>query len=126
MQRTKMALTALALMSAQHVFAVSHLVEIAWNRDGAFGHGASIEPGKFVEICSKLVPGDSIRWEFAAAVDFNVHCQVGKEVEFPARQAQVTSGQDTLRVAVREDYCWMGSSKASGLGRSSVWLQRQR
>ena len=40
-------------------------------------------------------------------VDFNIHYHVGKETEFRAKQAQVSSGQDTLRVAAREDYCWL-------------------
>lgn len=127
MQKTNMALIGVALMLAQQVFAASHIVEIAWSRDGAFAHVAGVEPGKFVELCGELVPGDSIRWEFAASapVDFNIHYHVGKEAEFPARQAQVSSGQDTLRVAVREDYCWMWSNKSSSRVRVDVLLQRQ-
>lgn len=127
MQRTKMALTGMALMLVQQVFAASHIVEITWNRDGAFAHGPSVESGKFVELCGKLMPGDSIRWEFAAseAVDFNIHYHVGKEAEFPAKQAQVSSGQDILRVAVHEDYCWMRSKESSSRVRIDVLLQRQ-
>ena len=127
MHITKVALTSMALMLAQQVPAASHLVEIAWNSDGGFVHGASVEPGKFVELCTKLEPGDSIGWEFAASapVDFNIHYHVGKEVEFPAKQAQVSSGQDTLRVAVREDYCWMWRNKSSNRVRIDIRLQRQ-
>lgn len=126
MQNTKIALTSIALVVAQPAFAASHIVEIAWGRDGTFAHGANVEPGKFVELCGKLAPGDSIRWEFAASVpvDFNIHYHVGKEAEFPAKQAQVSSGQDTLRVAVREDYCWMWSNKSSSRARVDVRLQR--
>jgi hypothetical protein len=118
---------ALALAMAQQAFAASHIVEIAWGRDAAFVHAASVEPGKFVELCGKLAPGDAIRWEFAASVpvDFNIHYHVGKDSEFPAKQAQVSSGQDTLRVAVREDYCWMWSNKSSSQARIDVRLQRQ-
>jgi hypothetical protein len=126
MQKTKIALTSIALVVAQPAFAASHIVEIDWGRDGTFAHGANVEPGKFVELCGKLAPGDSIRWEFAASVpvDFNIHYHVGKEAEFPAKQAQVSSGQDTLRVAVREDYCWMWSNKSSSRARVDVRLQR--
>ena len=127
MPRTKMALTAMACAMAQQASAASHIVEIAWGPDGAFGHGTSIEPGKFVEICGKLAPGDSVRWAFTASapVDFNIHYHVGKAVEFPAKQSQVSSGQDTLQVAVREHYCWMWSNKSSGRTRIDVRLQRQ-
>jgi hypothetical protein len=127
MQKTQIALTGMALVMAQQAFAASHIVEIAWSRDGAFAHSASVEPGKFVELCGKLAPGDAIHWEFAASVpvDFNIHYHVGKEAEFPAKQAQVSSGQDTLRVAVREDYCWMWSNKSSNRARIDVRLQRQ-
>ena len=127
MQKTQIALTGMALVMAQQACAASHIVEIAWSRDGAFAHSASVEPGKFVELCGKLAPGDAIRWEFAASVpvDFNIHYHVGKEAEFPAKQAQVNSGQDTLRVAVREDYCWMWSNKSASRARIDVRLQRQ-
>lgn len=127
MQIAKVATTAIALVTASQTFAASHIVGIAWSRDGAFAHGASVDSGKFVELCGKLAPGDAIRWEFAASlpVDFNIHYHVGKEAEFPAKQAQVSSGQDTLRVAVREDYCWMWSNKSSSPARIDIRLQRQ-
>ncbi len=127
MQTARFAMTAIALVTASQAFAASHIVEIAWSRDGAFAHGAIVEPGKFVELCGKLALGDVIRWEFAASVpvDFNIHYHVGKEAEFPAKQAQVTSGQDTLRVAVREDYCWMWTNKTTASTKLSVTLRRK-
>ncbi len=127
MQTARFAMTAIALVTASQAFAASHIVEIAWSRDGAFAHGAIVEPGKFVELCGKLAPGDSIRWEFAASVpvDFNIHYHVGKEAEFPAKQTQVSSGQDTLRVAVREDYCWMWTNKTTAATKLSVTLRRK-
>ncbi|MGV8822788.1 hypothetical protein [Methylibium petroleiphilum] len=127
MHKAKFALICALFAMANQAFATNHLVEVAWSRDGAFAYGASVEPGKFVELCGKLAPGDSIRWDFAASVlvDFNIHYHMGKEVEFPAKQVQVSAGQDTLRVAVREDYCWMWSNKSSSQARIDVRLQRQ-
>ena len=126
MQTARFAMTAIALVTASQAFAASHIVEIAWSRDGAFAHGAIVEPGKFVELCGKLALGDVIRWEFAASVpvDFNIHYHVGKEAEFPAKEAQVSSGQDTFRVMVREDYCWMWSNKSGRATQLSLRLQR--
>lgn len=127
MRRVQIILSGVLLAAAQQALADSHIVEIAWSRDGTFSHDTSVEPGKFVELCGKLVPGDAIRWQFTASApaDFNIHYHVGKEAEFPAKQAQTRSGQDILRVAVREDYCWMWSNKSSGRARIDVQLQRQ-
>ena len=97
------------------VFAAAHIVDIAWSPDGRFVHNAQIAAGKFVEVCGKLAVGDTIRWNYTAAepVDFNIHYHVGKEVVFPAKQAQVSTGRDTLRVAVAQDYCWMWTNKST-------------
>ena len=60
--------------------------------------------------------GDGVRWSFttSAPVDFNIHYHVGKEAVFPAKQAQISSGRDTLNVTVAQDYCWMWTNKGSG------------
>jgi hypothetical protein len=95
--------------------AASHIVDIAWSPDGRFAHEVQIAAGKFVEVCGKLVVGEGVRWKFAAGapVDFNIHYHVGKEAVFPAKQAQVSSGRDTLNVTVVQDYCWMWTNKGS-------------
>ncbi len=107
------ALAAATLSGA--AFSASHIVDIAWSPDGRFAHKAQIAAGKFVEVCGKLAVGDGIRWSFAAGapVDFNIHYHVGKEAVFPAKQAQVISGSDTLNVAVAQDYCWMWANKGN-------------
>ena len=127
MHKAMYALTAaVAIALGQPADAASHIVDIAWGSDGRFVHSASVASGKFVEVCGKLDPGAAIRWEFEASapVDFNIHYHVGKAAEFPAKQAQVSAGQDTLRVAVREDYCWMWSNKSSSRVRIDVRLRR--
>ena len=114
-----LALLAVALMSGS-AFASSPIVDIAWSTDGRFAHKATLAAGKFVELCGKLAVGENVRWNFTAAepVDFNIHYHVGKEAVFPARQTQVSSGRDTLNVAVAQDYCWMWTNK----GRDAVTL----
>ena len=109
--RTCRALAAATLSGA--AFAAAHIVDIAWSPDGRFAHTAQIAAGKFVEVCGRLAVGDSVRWSFttAAPVDFNIHYHVGKEAVFPARQAQVNGGRDTLNVSVAQDYCWMWTNK---------------
>ena len=117
---------AVATMVMTPAHSASHIVEIAWAADGRFGHSASVEAGKFVEVCGKLAPGDAIRWSFEASapLDFNIHYHVGKDAEFPAKAAQVSAGQDTLRVVVREDYCWMWSNKSGGKVKLDIRLAR--
>lgn len=97
------------------VFAAAHIVDIAWSPDGRFVHNAQIAAGKFVELCGKLAIGENVRWNYTAAepVDFNIHYHVGKEAVFPAKQVQVSTGRDTLRVALAQDYCWMWTNKGT-------------
>lgn len=126
MQRTLNALVAVLVVVTSPAYAAVHIVDIAWDQGAQFAHSASVEPGKFVEVCGKLDPGQAIRWEFSAStpVDFNIHYHLGKETQFPAKQAQVNSGRDVLRVAVREDYCWMWTNKSPGPAQIDVRLQR--
>lgn len=109
-----LALLAVALMSGS-AFASSPIVDIAWSTDGRFAHKATLAAGKFVELCGKLAVGENVRWNFTAAgpVDFNIHYHVGKDVVFPAKQAQVAAGRDVLRVAAAQDYCWMWTNKGT-------------
>ncbi|ABM94600.1 hypothetical protein [Methylibium petroleiphilum] len=117
----------LAMLALSGVaLASSHIVDIAWSSDGRFAHNTQIAAGKFVEACGKLAVGEGVRWNFAATapVDFNIHYHVGKEAVFPAKQAQVSSGGDTLKVTVAQDYCWMWTNKGSAPVSLTVDLAR--
>jgi hypothetical protein len=122
--RTCVAWTTALLCSA--ALASSHIVDIAWTPEGRFAHTALIAAGKFFEICGKLAAGDKVRWVFTtgAPVDFNIHHHVGKEAVFHAKQAQVSSGGETLRITVAEDYCWMWTNKGKEGIRIQVELAR--
>lgn len=110
---------------AAPAFASGPLVDINWT-DGRFVHEAAVEPGKFLEVCGRLAPGDTVRWRFdaAAPLDFNIHYHVGKDVRYPAKQAAMSRGEDVLRVEAREDHCWMWTNKSGG--RVKIGLQLQR
>lgn len=117
----------LAMLALSGVaFASSHIVDVTWSPDGRFTHKTQIAAGKFVEACGKLAMGEGVRWSFAAAapVDFNIHYHVGKEAVFPAKQAQVSSGRDTLNVTVAQDYCWMWTNKGNAPVSLTVDLAR--
>ena len=95
--------------------AQAELVEVVWSSDGTFKQDKQVVAGKFVEVCAKLPAGQKVAWSFDASgpTDFNIHYHVGKEVVFPAKLSQVARGQDTLRVTVEQDYCWMWTNKTT-------------
>lgn len=107
------ALAALALCSLP-ALAAEHIVDIAWDAKGQFRHEARVASKKFVEVCGKLNKGTKVQWHFdeGAPMDFNVHYHEGKEVRFPAKQAQISKAHGTLDVTVDQDYCWMWSNKS--------------
>ena len=95
--------------------AQAELVEVVWSSEGTFKQDKQVVAGKFVEVCTKLPAGQKVAWSFDASgpTDFNIHYHVGKEVVFPAKLSQVARGQDTLRVTVEQDYCWMWTNKTT-------------
>ncbi len=112
----------LAVWPATH----ANLAEIQWSPEGQFQHDASIDAGKFVEICGKLPAAATVNWNFttAAPVDFNVHYHLGKTVVYPTKLKAVVSAKDSLAVKIDQDYCWMWSNKSSAATALSVRLQR--
>ncbi len=116
----------LAATLAGTAFAAAHIVNIAWAPEGRFAHKAQVAAGKFVEVCGTLASGDAVRWSYEASapMDFNIHYHVGKEAVFPAKQAQVSAGRDTLKVTVAQDYCWMWTNKGTAPVSVVVELQR--
>ena len=126
MRNTRVSCLLAAATLAGPALAGSHIVDIDWSADGRFAHKAQIAAGKFVEVCGKLAVGEGVRWNFAAGapVDFNIHYHVGKEAVFPAKQAQISSGRDTLNVTVAQDYCWMWTNKGSAPVSLTVDLAR--
>ena len=102
------------------------LVDIGWDSQSRFQHGTPITPGKFVEACGTLEAGQAVQssFEASAPLDFNIHYHLGKDVVFPAKQAQVARGRDRPAVALTQDYCWMWTNK--GAAPVTLQLQLQR
>ena len=100
------------------------VIDIAWSAGGEFKRSVDVAPGKFVEICGALEPGQSVRWSYRAAqpLDFNVHYHAGKDVVYPARHDASRSAEGTLAVTAKQDYCWMWSSKQTSAVRLDVSL----
>ena len=117
------ALMAIATASS---LAQTELLDIAWNASGHYEKTASVQPGKFLELCGGLTQGQAIGWSFDAdqALDFNVHFHEGKDVVFPEKQIAVTKASGTLNVAVKQDYCWMWSNKSATPTKLTARLKR--
>jgi hypothetical protein len=126
MRLRRRAAIAASILLTMPASASTHVVDIAWDPQGRFVHVASIDPGKFVELCGKLSRTSTVRWAFdaSAPTDFNIHYHQGKDVVLPAKMTAVSSGADVLRVDADEDYCWMWSNKSAVPIRLSVRLAR--
>lgn len=116
----------LSLAAASPVSSVSPVFPIAW-RDGIFEHRADVAPGKFLEVCAKLDPGDRIRWFFegGASLDFNIHYHEERELRYPARQDAVSKLDGTLDVTLPQDYCWMWANHNGDAVPLRLLLQRR-
>lgn len=102
------------------------LIDIQWTEDGGFAQSRTIAPGKFVEVCGPLTPGQGIQWSFEAdrAVDFNIHYHVGKDVRYPAKQDRVTALQGRLVADAPQDHCWMWVNKSAAAVRLALRLSK--
>jgi hypothetical protein len=91
------------------------LHEISFDRDGKDVLSTEVLPGKFVEWCGHLASGERVAWNFRSshALDMNVHYHQDKQVVFPAKLDAANVGADTLRVEVKQDYCWMWTNNGS-------------
>ena len=106
--------------------AQAELIDIAWDASGGFAQQRDVPAGKFVEVCGKLAAGLKVQWTFEATapIDFNIHFHAGKDVIYPAKRAQVSTGHDTLHVKTAQDYCWMWTNKTAAVARLKMSLQR--
>lgn len=106
--------------------ATADIVDIAWDANARFERSVPVAPGKATEVCGKLPAGVAVRWEFeaSAALDFNVHYHVSKDVVFPTRLAAVKAAKDTLDAKTPQDYCWTWSNQSAAPATVRLKLQR--
>jgi hypothetical protein len=103
----------------------AEVIDIQWTGNGRFDKALSVAPGKFAEVCGKLVKGRTVEWSFKAesALDFNIHFHAGKKVEFPAKVDGLSSAAGALAVSAEQDYCWMWTNKADKPSALTLSLQ---
>ncbi|MDQ6620671.1 MAG: hypothetical protein M3Z31_13420 [Pseudomonadota bacterium] len=106
--------------------AQAQLISLAWGADNRFQSELQVAPGKFVELCDKLVLGSRVEWSFDAAspMDFNIHYHEGSSVRFPAREDGVMRSQGVLEPTSTQEFCWMWSNKTSDPVTLTVGLRR--
>lgn len=107
-------------------FASAELVDMQWSADGTVALTRSVAPGKFVELCGALAQGQKVQWQYSAdaALDFNIHYHLGKDVVYPAQLRQSREAKNLLSVAVAQDYCWMWVNKGKVAVALSAELKR--
>lgn len=69
----------------------------------------SIASGKVGEVCMPLAEGDTLRWRFkaSAALDFNLHHHLDKEVLMPVERKAVKADRGEQRIDRQNDWCLM-------------------
>lgn len=104
----------------------AEIVDIRWSAEQRFEHRFTVAPGKFAELCGALPQGAEVRWAFDAdaALDFNVHYHVGREVVYPERRPARLSAEGLLTAALAQDYCWMWTNRGAQPVRLDVRLAR--
>jgi hypothetical protein len=110
------ALLALAVAAAlAGAPARGEVVDLVFRDDGRFERSFALAPGKFAELCGRIGAGQAIDWSWQAdaAVDFNIHFHVGKDVRYPARLTQRQEAQGELVADTTQDYCWMWNNRSS-------------
>jgi hypothetical protein len=94
--------------------AMAEVIDIDWGAQGRFERQVTVAPGKFAEVCGRLVRDDRVAWRFEASgpLDFNIHYHEGKAVRYPAREDAAAKSSGKLQAALDQDYCWMWTNKA--------------
>jgi hypothetical protein len=69
----------------------------------------ALDATKQHESCLRLAKGESARyeWKSSAPLDFNIHYHQGNEVFYPVKKDGATSGKDTFKAPLEQDFCWM-------------------
>ncbi len=120
-------LAGLACLAAATAAPAADVVDIRWDAAARFTHQGQVAPGKLVEVCGALPAGTTVAWRFTAGapLDFNIHYHEGKDVRYPARQAQQARAEGELAVASAQDYCWMWTNKGTAPAALELTLQRR-
>lgn len=118
------ALVAVLSLWSMPVVALAEVVDIAWGEGQRFEQSLIVPPGKFAELCGAFKPGQTITWSFEAeaALNFNIHFHLGKDVRFPSQIERTHGAQGELLVDSAQDYCWMWTNKAAKPTRLRVSL----
>ena len=84
-----------------------------------------IAPGKVSEVCMPLDEGDTLRWRFKAnaALDFNLHYHVDKQVLMPVDRKAVAADSGEQSIDRRNDWClmWTAPAKAKRVAVEGAW-----
>lgn len=102
------------------------IVDIRWDRDGAFRTVLAVPAGRFAEACAALPAGARVHWSFEAdrPLDFNVHYHEESKVGYPTRLAEVPTASGVLPVSSPQDFCWMWTNRSAQPARVTVSLRR--
>ena len=117
MTPTQAALSALTLCSAMLAAtpAQAQAIDVVWPDNGRYSLSNDLPAGQTLELCSKLGSGTRITWAFVGSgpTDFNIRYHLGQLALYSVRLKQATRGQQVLRVAAEQTFCWMWTNTGS-------------
>lgn len=88
--------------------------ELVWIKEGRHAATHELHPGKFIEVCANITPGERYRWKFDASgkVNFDIHYHVEDLVGRPAVMENVREAASVLEVRSKQDYCWTWQNRS--------------
>ena len=91
-----------------------HASELVWIKEGKHAASHELPPGKFIEVCANIAPGEIYRWKFDAngKVNFDIHYHVEDLVGRPAAIENVREAGSVLEVRSKQDYCWTWQNRS--------------
>ena len=87
----------------------------AVNAEAPAAKPVMIKPGKIVEKCMTLVPGQKIDYNFesAAKLNFNLHYHKGDQVYYPVKLDRTNGESGSYEAKAKEVYCLMWENRSS-------------
>lgn len=85
------------------------VLPVEWGAQGQFEQVVAMPPGHHAEACVVLHAGMTVAWQFSgsAALAFNIHHHVGKEVIYANRLAAAVVASGSFVPKSAQEYCWM-------------------
>jgi hypothetical protein len=93
--------------------AVAQTHDIVFDERGGAALRAQVPPGKSLDWCGRLQPGDDVHWEFESAdpLEMEVHMREGSAIVQVVRAATGSTRTGRLVPAAEQPHCWTWTNR---------------